>query len=279
MNTTIIRVIVATLTSCTLQAIAETVSVPGKAVAQYAGVPDGYSSTIAPGDTTPTNSPVEVTGITIRAGSALQFTALGSVSYGPTDLYPYYGPDGGPFLPSEGNHPAENGISGMKAPLCSLLGVFLDDTRPGSNAPPADLDFSLPATRDYQLLSPALRQVFFIGDGRTSGGATQYVTVPFGATRLFLGVSDLGNYNNRGSFSVEVQQVTAPLLSIRFSEVEVCWPSQSNVAYQVQFRSDLTTNTWTDLGASIPGTGSTECYNDKITLGEPRRFYRVLVVP
>ena len=38
-----------------------------------------------------------------------------------------------------------------------------------------------------------------------------------------------------------------PLVTLRASQVEVCWNSKSNVTYQVQYRSDLTTNIWTSL--------------------------------
>jgi hypothetical protein len=65
-------------------------------------------------------------------------------------------------------------------------------------------------------------------------------------------------------------------VNIRLSQVEVCWSSLSNKTYQVQYRSDLTTNNWTNLGASIPGTGARQCSQDPIPLGQPQRFYRVL---
>jgi hypothetical protein len=69
------------------------------------------------------------------------------------------------------------------------------------------------------------------------------------------------------------------VLSIRLSQVELCWPSTSNTLYQVQYRSDLTTNIWTDLGAPVQGSGSTNCIYDAILLGEPRRFYRFVTIP
>jgi hypothetical protein len=73
--------------------------------------------------------------------------------------------------------------------------------------------------------------------------------------------------------------VLMPSASIRVSEVEVCWNTISNVFYQVQFRSDWTTNLWKDLGSPLPGNGSTNCIPDKVPPGEPRRFYRVVPVP
>jgi len=66
-------------------------------------------------------------------------------------------------------------------------------------------------------------------------------------------------------------------LTIRVSEVELKWPSVSNQVYQVQYRSDLTTNSWTDLfGTNIIGDGTTFRFTEKVPSGEPSKFYRVL---
>ena len=66
-----------------------------------------------------------------------------------------------------------------------------------------------------------------------------------------------------------------PRVTIRTSQVEVCWNSQSNLTYQVQYRSDLTTNLWTSLLDCVPSTGSTSCIYDPVVEGQPQRFYRV----
>jgi hypothetical protein len=68
-------------------------------------------------------------------------------------------------------------------------------------------------------------------------------------------------------------------VSIRISEVEICWNSFSNRIYQVEYRSVLTTNQWMSLGAPVTGNGSTNCLTDEVLVGQPRRFYRVLVLP
>jgi hypothetical protein len=74
----------------------------------------------------------------------------------------------------------------------------------------------------------------------------------------------------------EIRSLAKPVfLSIRHSQVEVCWTSQTNISYQVQYRSELTTNEWVNLGNSITATNSTTCILDSIPAGEPRRFYRV----
>ena len=72
-----------------------------------------------------------------------------------------------------------------------LVGVFL-----GSSLPPVQpprLDFSPNALTEHFLsLSPALGQVFFIGDGLTGTGTgdTQSFVAPQDAATLYLGVAD-----------------------------------------------------------------------------------------
>lgn len=68
-----------------------------------------------------------------------------------------------------------------------------------------------------------------------------------------------------------------PLVTIRTSQVEVCWNSTSNLSYQVQHRSDLTTNLWTSLVDCVRSTNSTSCIYDPIVVGQPNRYYRVVL--
>lgn len=70
------------------------------------------------------------------------------------------------------------------------------------------------------------------------------------------------------------------VLDIRASQVEISWNSYSNRLYSVQYRSELTTNIWTDLFSSnILATASETCILDDIPRGRPQRYYRVLDVP
>jgi len=180
-------------------------SVPGTANPYLSGMPNG--STCCGGDSAPSQSPVPVTGIALVAGSTLTFTATGSVNFGP-------GPSGDP--PDGGTvatTPANNGISGASWPANALVGVFLDNSLPTATPAPADLNFSTPGSTSFATLSPALKQAFFIGDGRTGNGTgtVQTFVVPAGATQLFLGTSDgFGWFNNSGSFAVTVTATTPP---------------------------------------------------------------------
>ena len=134
-------------------------------------------------------------------------------------LVSYHGPDGRPGV---GNIVyAYGGLSGfITDQVAPLAGIFLTDAAPGGTPPPT-LDFSSGGLGlDFTTLAPAIGQVFFIGDGQTSGGTIQTFYAPAGATRLFLGVPDSvngeslpGGYDdNAGSFNVTVTTVPEPAI-------------------------------------------------------------------
>lgn len=105
--------------------------------------------------------------------------------YGP----PYYGPSGNGADGS--NLTSLGGISGYIGPQGPLAGVFLNDAIPEFGLPPATLDFSPGGLGiDFSTLSPALRQIFYIGDGVNSSAEFQTFIAPAGATRLFLAIPD-----------------------------------------------------------------------------------------
>jgi hypothetical protein len=86
----------------------------------------------------------------------------------------------------------------------ALMGVFLSDERPNRSRAPRSLDYRVNPS-DTSSSSPQLKQVFFIGDGKTSSGALRRYLVPAKATRLYLGVMDGYEWNNNsGSFTVTV---------------------------------------------------------------------------
>ena len=69
----------------------------------------------------------------------------------------------------------------------------------------------------------------------------------------------------------------ASRLTIQVSEVRLCWNSVSNAMYQVQYRSELTTNQWTNLGPPVAGNGTGNWITDPVRA--PRRFYQVVELP
>ena len=103
---------------------------------------------------------------------------------------------------------------------------------------------------------------------------------PFGGL-----VDELSIYN-RALSDAEIQAVYAAgsagkckeaQMSIRVSQVEVCWTSWSNATYQLQYRSTLTSNQWAPLLNCILATNGTTCYDDPVLPGQPQRYYRALL--
>jgi hypothetical protein len=181
------------------------------------------------------------------------------------------------------------GVSGIRHPGAGFLaGIFLGPTEPTDPAPNI-LDFNEAGLgTNFPSISPAIGQVFFIGDGLTGTGTgtAQQFLVPASATRLFLGLVDGFGYtglpgqyqDNSGSFTATFTITpSAPRLSIEVSQVRLCWNSETNKSYQIQYRSESTTNQWADLGAPITGNGATVCTTNDVAT--PPRFYRVVGVP
>ena len=80
---------------------------------------------------------------------------------------------------------------------------------------------------------------------------------------------------------VSVQRITPRLrverLGLEDSQVRLCWESRTNANYQLQYRSESTSDIWTDLDPPIPGTNGLACTVQAVS--EPHRLYRVLVIP
>jgi hypothetical protein len=183
-----------------IPASAQTVAatVPGQGDIWLSGQPDG---TTLVGDTAPAQSPLLVS-LTLAAGSTITFTATGTTG-GEGCAIPATGPDGCGVVGSS----ATNSLSGYSGPA-ALIGVFI-----GPGVPSGPSPATLPNNQSFSTLSPALNQVFFVGDGLTGSGSgtVQTFVVPAGATRLFLGTADGpgANFDNTGSYAVTVTQAAA----------------------------------------------------------------------
>jgi hypothetical protein len=185
-----------------------TITVSGQDDPWLAGMLDGTTGVTKPGmvqilDQAPDQSPALVSGIAIQAGTMLTWRATGMVSNDRLDPAYNAGPDGFSNYKLQHQGGAEHGISDIKAPINSLLGVFLGDGQPNLNPAPVLLDFS--NNRNYLVLRPLLQQVFFMGDGLTNLSVAQTIVAPAGATRLYLGTMDGYGWNdNTGSFVVDI---------------------------------------------------------------------------
>jgi hypothetical protein len=93
---------------------------------------------------------------------------------------------------------------------------------------------------------------------------------------------DLGDlqYSPTNIVRIDIERFVPPdptLLSIEVADIRLCWNSQSNKTYQVQYRSEITTNLWTNLGPPQVGNGTTNCITDAVV--SPRRFYQMIELP
>jgi hypothetical protein len=218
-------------------ATAATYWVPSTADLYLAGQPEGtvmsftwWDNTPGASDTVSDNAAFE-TGFAVNPGTNLTFNAggiLGWTGEGADgivgELASLYAASGGRWLSTYAHIPVLQNISPSplslggytNMPRYALMGVFTSDTIPAlgsASSLPASLDFSAIGL-NFASLSPELSQVFFIGDGRTSGGAAQSFRVPTGATRLFLGLNDCpGGYSTKtvgDGLAVSVQAVPEP---------------------------------------------------------------------
>ena len=170
----------------------------------------------------------------------------------------------------------------------TFVGVTLDST-----AATAELDFLSENRRAFYIR---------LTNGVVTGNAIrfQYLTIhPYGpdlppAFVDYTVTNSAGNLWLSGSITsapaccdipylfehIDVRATIAPTATIRaMTGIEVCWKSESNQIYQVQFHTNLLGQGWSDVGAPVQGNGSVKCVVDSVALEQAQRFYRVVLLP
>lgn len=279
--------------TCSLPSFASTnvtVIVPGTADPWLAGMPAGTTASadhpppIANPptlDVAPAQSPVEVSGLVLGPGDVLTFDVSGLVAHG--NVPPDSGPEGG----EAGREAivyhlagAEHGISDVIAPFNAVLGVFLGPEQPDRSESPSTLDFATTKSREYSILTPALQQVFFIGAGKRSDGNRRRISVPTGATRLFLGVMDTWAWNdNTGSFNVTIskQSSAGPSTILNFGLYPVMWITGTpGKLYRLEHSDSVDPSaTWTTVTNTVLSV-SPQLFIDSTRGNSDRGFYRAV---
>lgn len=175
-------------------------AIPGTSNPFLAGMPSGteiaYPRSV---DRAPTNSPILIVPTDkacLEAGRSLYFRVEGTIAHG-SNADQISDADGIAKAPMTHTLGSVHGISDIKAPINSLIGVFLDGGNI-SQRPVVEtvLDFSSSELRDFRKLSPELGQIFFIGDGKDAKGKLQSFVVPQGAKELYLAIMDQYEWNN-----------------------------------------------------------------------------------
>lgn len=155
---------------------------------------------------------IELDNLSLKPGDALSFEGLsGTAIYvenggqNSADGLQSYIVQLGKTSPSTVPTNSYNGMSNVRAPIGAIMAVFLNDNPSSSGSAPSCLDFNTSTQRDYSTLSPQLKQVFFVGDGKRTNGEVQRIVVPPGATRVFIGMMDAWQWNdNVGNFKFNV---------------------------------------------------------------------------
>jgi hypothetical protein len=193
---------------------------------------------------------------------------------------------------------AAGGVDWQSQPLCKAatgnLSVDLVGVMPGSG-----LSTTIPTTPgavyklSFQTYGPSqgtkgkvtagsLSQDFDAPDGGPSATAiyhTYVFTFTANASSTTVTFEPTFTYGFGPAIDDVSVEPIAPRVAIRLSQVELSWNTADQATYQVQYRSELTTNLWTDLGAAIVGDGKTNFFTDAIAPGQPQRFYQVVTRP
>jgi hypothetical protein len=83
------------------------------------------------------------------------------------------------------------------------------------------------------------------------------------------------------TFTVIVRAIEKPRLSIALVNglPVLAWNSSPGSEFQVQYRNDLVTGSWLDLGGPITASGSTCQYQDGLAVSAAVRYYRAILLP
>lgn len=104
--------------------------------------------------------------------------------------------------------------------------------------------------------------VTFSAAGLTLSGAIQLVPPP---------CCDIPSYFAH----TDVVAARLPEVSIRVSEVEMCWPAGEGFVYQLQSSPSLAAGEWTNVGLPLTGRDGVLCVTEKTPPDARPRFYRL----
>jgi hypothetical protein len=110
---------------------------------------------------------------------------------------------------------------------------------------------------------------------RNTGGGV--VLKPFN-TLSYVPKADTTALSDAPIRQVTVTRVPRLTITRELNTVRLSWDSETNRLYQVQYRSELVAGVWADLGSSVANINGAASSSDS-TVGNERRFYRLVVLP
>src|SRR5262249_32519430 len=112
--------------------------------------------------------------------------------------------------------------------------------------------------------------------GGTNNGANPRGTLVQGNDGAIYGTTE-----NGGAYGTVFRATLVPAFKtavVSNNVLALTWSTEPGSTYQLQYKSDLNSGNWTDLGNAVTATGDTLSAIDSVA-SDPRRFYRVAVVP
>ncbi len=125
----------------------------------------------------------------------------------------------------------------------------------------------------YQITPSGIFTVLFAFNGDNGSGSSSALIQ--GSDGNFYGTTTQGGTNGYGNIfrlTVPLQPILKPVAKVG-NTLSLTWSSVSNLAYQVQYRNNLTETNWSNLGSTITATNGTTTITDPC--GTTNRFYRV----
>lgn len=122
--------------------------------------------------------------------------------------------------------------------------------------------------------------------GMSAGFAPKVFTLSAGTHQLIVrgreGNAQLGTITiaavGGGGGTIAGQSVPSKLTQAPGNTMRITWSSIVDKTYQVAFKDNMLTSTWTDLSGPIVATDTTTSYIDQSAAGQKQRFYIVTVV-
>jgi uncharacterized repeat protein (TIGR03803 family) len=169
--------------------------------------------------------------------------------------------------------------------LTTLYGNFYNDVPLTRLLRATDGDFYGTAYQRYTTLSSPRGRIFKITtNGILTTVQSFYDDDGSGLSELVQG-SDGSFYctsqNGGAGYGAVLRITIGPVfksVTLANSTLTLTWSTDAGSTYQLQYKSDLNSGDWVDLGSPIIATGSTLTATDSVA-NYPQRFYRVAVLP
>lgn len=144
----------------------------------------------------------------------------------------------------------------------------------GNGAQDSPADYPL-----VQLRSIESGQTMFISPTNWSAGSFASLPISYFPAGYALATVFVNGIPSTSSIVLVPPPPSFQSISNSGGNISFTWTGQVGFNYQVQYKTNLTSGTWMNLGSSVTATNSVMSASDPIVLGASARFYRVALLP